>query len=111
MTPLQVLRKCVYEFSEINNYFFVHRLLDSEPPQSPTSPTSSNRSFALSVNSIPIARSDKHVVLTTTSPARFGKVVSMQTKLDHTKIDTSLYQQVSFIFDNSILYFALFFFI
>lgn len=80
-----------------NNYYF---RIDSEAPQSPTSPTSSNRSFALSVNSnsIPIVRSDKHVVLTTTSPARFGKVVSMQTKLDHTKIDTSLYQQVTFFF-------------
>lgn len=63
---------------------------DSDPP-SPNSPTSSNRSFALSVNSIPIVRSDKHVVLTTTSPAR-PKMASMQAKLDHTKIDTSLYQ-------------------
>ncbi|CAG9798888.1 unnamed protein product [Chironomus riparius] len=65
---------------------------DYSEPQSPTSPTSSNRSFALSVNSIPIVRSDKHVVLTSTSPAR-PKMASMQAKLDHTKIDTSLYQQ------------------
>jgi hypothetical protein len=66
---------------------------DDSDPQTPTSPTSSNRSFTLSVNSIPIVRSDKHVVLTSTSPAR-PKVASMQAKLDHTKIDTSLYQQV-----------------
>lgn len=71
----------------------IHVPSDDSEPQSPTSPTSSNRSFALSVNSIPIVRSDKHVVLTTTSPAR-PKMSSMQAKLDHTKIDTSLYQQV-----------------
>lgn len=66
---------------------------DDSDPQTPTSPTSSNRSFTLSVNSIPIVRSDRHVVMTSTSPAR-PKVASMQAKLDHTKIDTSLYQQV-----------------
>lgn len=73
---------------------------DDSEPQSPTSPTSSNRSFALSVNSIPIVRSDKHVVLTSTSPAR-PKMSSMQAKLDHTKIDTSLYQQVRTVSDIS----------
>lgn len=72
---------------------FFFNIKDYSEPQSPTSPTSSNRSFALSVNSIPIVRSDKHVVLTSTSPAR-PKMASMQAKLDHTKIDTSLYQQV-----------------
>lgn len=51
--------------------------------------------MALSVsssNTVPIARTDKHVVLAM-SPAR-PKVSSMQAKLDHTKIDTSLYEQV-----------------
>jgi hypothetical protein len=67
---------------------------ESSVPQTPSSPTSSNRSIAgLSVTSIPIARSDKHIVLTCNSPAR-PKVSSMQQKLDHTKIDTSLYQEV-----------------
>lgn len=60
-------------------------------PQTPSSPSSSNRSLALSTNSVPIARTDKHVVLTNTSPAR-PKVASMQAKLDHTKIDMSLYK-------------------
>lgn len=60
-------------------------------PQTPSSPTSSNRSLPLSTNSVPIARTDKHVVLTNTSPAR-PKVASMQAKLDHTKIDMSLYK-------------------
>lgn len=73
---------------------YLNVCIDYSEPQSPNSPTSSNRSFALSVNSIPIVRSDKHVVLTSTSPAR-PKMASMQAKLDHTKIDTSLYQQVS----------------
>lgn len=40
----------------------------------------------------PIARSEKHVVLCTTNPVR-PRVSSMNTKLDHTKIDTSLYQK------------------
>ncbi|XP_067002242.2 synaptotagmin-5 [Anabrus simplex] len=40
---------------------------------------------------LPLARSDKHVVLSTTRP----RVSSMHTKLDHTKIDTSLYQKAS----------------
>lgn len=60
-------------------------------PQTPSSPTSSNRSLPLSTNSVPIARTDKHIVLTNTSPAR-PKVASMQAKLDHTKIDMSLYK-------------------
>lgn len=65
-------------------------------PCTPTSPTGSHMSMALSVsssNTVPIARTDKHVVLAM-SPAR-PKVSSMQAKLDHTKIDTSLYEQVS----------------
>lgn len=64
-------------------------------PGTPTSPTASHNSMALSVssnNTVPIARTDKHVVLAM-SPAR-PKVSSMQAKLDHTKIDTSLYEQV-----------------
>jgi hypothetical protein len=40
-----------------------------------------------------LARGDKHIVLSTTNPAR-PRVSSMHTKLDHTKIDTSLYQKV-----------------
>ncbi|KAK7872390.1 hypothetical protein R5R35_007006 [Gryllus longicercus] len=43
---------------------------------------------------LPLARSDKHVVLSTANPAR-PRVASMHTKLDHTKIDTSLYQKAS----------------
>ena len=66
---------------------------DDSSPQSPNSPTSSNRSLALSVNSMgAIARSDdRHRILISSSPVR-PKVASMQAKLDHTKIDTSLYQ-------------------
>nr|CAD7395384.1 unnamed protein product [Timema poppensis] len=41
---------------------------------------------------LPLARSDKHVVLSTTNPSR-PRVSSMHTKLDHTKIDTTLYQK------------------
>ncbi|XP_059617228.1 synaptotagmin-1 [Phlebotomus argentipes] len=63
---------------------------DSQLP-TPTSPAESNRSVASST--VPIARNDKHVVLAT-SPARL-KVSSMQAKLDHTKIDTSLYDTVA----------------
>jgi hypothetical protein len=70
---------------------------ESSQPQTPSSPTSSNRSvagFSMASSSvaIPIARNDKHMVLTCSSPAR-PKVSSMQQKLDHTKIDTSLYQE------------------
>lgn len=63
---------------------------DSLPP-SPTSPTESNRSItsANSSTNVPLARGDKHILLAM-SPAR-PKVSSMQTKLDYTKIDTSLY--------------------
>lgn len=66
---------------------------DESLPGTPTSPTSSHNSMALSIGgSVPIARTDKHVVLAM-SPAR-PKVSSMQAKLDHTKIDTSLYDNV-----------------
>lgn len=67
---------------------------DDSMPGTPTSPTGSHASMALSIGSgtVPIARTDKHVVLAM-SPAR-PKVSSMQAKLDHTKIDTSLYEQV-----------------
>lgn len=75
--------------------FVVGSNVDDSLPGTPTSPTSSHTSVALStgsVNTVPIARTDKHVVLAM-SPAR-PKVSSMQAKLDHTKIDTSLYEQV-----------------
>ncbi|KAG4066040.1 hypothetical protein HA402_001287 [Bradysia odoriphaga] len=63
---------------------------DESLVETPTSPTGSHNSMALSIGgSVPIARTDKHVVLAM-SPAR-PKVSSMQAKLDHTKIDTSLY--------------------
>lgn len=70
---------------------------DESLPVTPTSPTSSHNSIALSIGggSVPIARTDKHVVLAM-SPAR-PKVSSMQAKLDHTKIDTSLYENVCFV--------------
>lgn len=69
---------------------------DESLPATPTSPTGSFNSMALSIcsgsSAVPIARTDKHVVLAM-SPAR-PKVASMQAKLDHTKIDTSLYENV-----------------
>lgn len=66
---------------------------DESLAETPTSPTGSHNSMALSIGgSVPIARTDKHVVLAM-SPAR-PKVSSMQAKLDHTKIDTSLYDNV-----------------
>lgn len=67
---------------------------DESLPATPTSPTGSHNSMALSISSgtVPIARTDKHIVLSM-SPAR-PKVSSMQAKLDHTKIDTSLYDNV-----------------
>lgn len=74
---------------------------DSQPGTPvPISPTNSHVSMALSTgsgsgNTVPIARTDKHVVLAM-SPAR-PKVASMQAKLDHTKIDCSLYEQVRYI--------------
>lgn len=62
---------------------------DSLPP-TPTSPTESNRSInSMNSSNVPQARNEKHVLLAM-SPAR-PKVSSMQTKLDYTKIDTSLY--------------------
>lgn len=79
-------------FDWIYIYLEIQTFTDDSSPQTPNSPSDSNRSLALSTNSIPIARTDKHVVLST-SPAR-PKVASMQAKLDHTKIDTSLYQKV-----------------
>lgn len=57
--------------------------------------------MALSIsssNTVPLARTDKHVMLAM-SPGR-PKVSSMHSKLDHTKIDTSLYEQVN----NSFIY-------
>lgn len=66
---------------------------DDSPPTTPNSPSESARSMTLSSSSVPIARTDKHVILST-SPAR-PKVSSMQAKLDHTKIDTSLYQKAA----------------
>ncbi|KAM7351879.1 synaptotagmin alpha [Cochliomyia hominivorax] len=66
---------------------------DESPPSTPTSPTGSLKSNTLSMsscNSVPIARSDKHVVLAM-NPTR-PKVSSMNAKLDHTKIDMSLYR-------------------
>lgn len=73
------------------------KYVDESAPGTPTSPTGSYNSMALSIgssNTVPIARTDKHVVLAM-SPAR-PKVSSMNTKLDHTKIDTSLYEHVNF---------------
>ncbi|XP_054283657.1 synaptotagmin-5 isoform X2 [Macrosteles quadrilineatus] len=57
---------------------------DDSPPGSPRSPTPSQ----FSGGAEPLVRNDKQVVLTTTRP----RVSSMHTKLDHTKIDTTLYQ-------------------
>lgn len=73
---------------------------DSLPP-TPTSPTESNRSINSmnSTNNAPMARNEKHVLLAM-SPAR-PKVSSMQTKLDYTKIDTSLY--VSVLLDGGVI--------
>lgn len=64
---------------------------DESLPPTPTSPTESNRSINSmnSSNVVAQARHDKHILLAM-SPAR-PKVSSMQTKLDYTKIDTSLY--------------------
>lgn len=69
---------------------------DESPPSTPTSPTGSMKSNTFSITSctsVPIARSDKHVVLGM-GPTR-PKVSSMNAKLDHTKIDMSLYRTVS----------------
>lgn len=50
-------------------------------------------------SNIPIARNDHHVVLTAApiAPMR-PRVSSMQSKLDHTKIDTTLYQKVVILY-------------
>lgn len=69
---------------------------DESLPMTPTSPTGSQASTAFSIGSgasgisMPIARSERHVVLTNMSPAR-PKVASMQAKLDPAKLDMSLY--------------------
>ncbi|XP_049961498.1 synaptotagmin-5 isoform X2 [Schistocerca serialis cubense] len=57
-------------------------------PEAPTAAVAGAEAGAVA---LPLARSDKHVVLAT-APAR-PRVSSMHTKLDHTKIDTSLYQK------------------
>lgn len=78
---------------------------ESQPHTPPASPTGSQASAAFSVASgqtiatigsasLPIARTDRHVVLTSlaTPPALARpKVASMQAKLDPALIDTSLY--------------------
>ncbi|KAI4464517.1 synaptotagmin [Holotrichia oblita] len=64
----------------------------SEIPASPTSSSSYQPSTPFS-GPVAIARNDKQIVLTS-SPVR-PKVSSMQSKLDHTKIDSSLYQKES----------------
>ncbi|XP_050319902.1 synaptotagmin-1 [Bactrocera neohumeralis] len=69
---------------------------EESPPPTPTSPTGSLKSNTLSMSStssVPITRSDKHVVLGM-NPSR-PKVASMSAKLDHTKIDMSLYRSNS----------------
>lgn len=85
-------QKTQYIQSQIHLNDFV---ADESPPVTPTSPSGSNRSVTLSTGSgtIPIARSEKHMVLAM-NPTR-PKVASMTAKLDHTKFDTSLYQSVS----------------
>lgn len=74
-----------------------HTTEESAPP-TPTSPTGSFKSNTLSycsTASVPIARSDKHVVLAM-HPGR-PRVSSMNAKLDHTKIDMTLYRSVSIV--------------
>ncbi|EDW77291.2 uncharacterized protein Dwil_GK18165 [Drosophila willistoni] len=69
---------------------------DESAPPTPTSPTGSLKSNTLSycsTTSVPIARSDKHVVLAM-HPGR-PRVSSMNAKLDHTKIDMTLYRSHS----------------
>ncbi|GJQ84144.1 putative C2 domain protein [Trypoxylus dichotomus] len=61
-------------------------------PASPTSSSSYQPSTTFP-GPVAIARNDKQIVLTT-SPIR-PRVSSMQSKLDHTKIDSSLYQKES----------------
>ncbi|KAH8377905.1 hypothetical protein KR093_007826, partial [Drosophila rubida] len=73
-----------------------HTTEESAPP-TPTSPTGSLKSNTLSycstTSAVPIARSDKHVVLAM-QPGR-PRVSSMNAKLDHTKIDMTLYRSHS----------------
>lgn len=72
---------------------------ENSPPLTPTSPTGSLISNTLSMSStnsvVPIARSDKHVVFGM-NPSR-PRVSSMNAKLDHTKIDMTLYKNVRFV--------------
>lgn len=89
----RTLNVVISAFTNCTKLFVLN--LDESMPGTPTSPTGSHTSMAISIsssNTVPIARGDKHVVLAM-SPAR-PKVSSMQSKLDHTKIDTSLYDQV-----------------
>lgn len=74
----------------------VSNTTEESAPPTPTSPTGSLKSNTLSLcstTSVPIARSDKHVVLAM-HPSR-PRVSSMNAKLDHTKIDMTLYRSVS----------------
>ncbi|XP_030383070.1 synaptotagmin-5 [Scaptodrosophila lebanonensis] len=74
----------------------VSNVTEESAPPSPTSPTGSLKSNTLSfcsTTSVPIARSDKHVVLAM-QPSR-PRVSSMNAKLDHTKIDMTLYRSHS----------------
>ncbi|XP_064546820.1 synaptotagmin-1 [Drosophila montana] len=71
----------------------VSNTTEESAPPTPTSPTGSLKSNTLSLcstTSVPIARSDKHVVLAM-HPSR-PRVSSMNAKLDHTKIDMTLYR-------------------
>lgn len=80
-----------------------HTTEESAPP-TPTSPTGSFKSNTLSycsTASVPIARSDKHVVLAM-HPSR-PRVSSMNAKLDHTKIDMTLYRSVSILYEKKLL--------
>lgn len=74
----------------------VSNTTEESAPPTPRSPTGSLKSNTLSycsTTSVPIARSDKHVVLAM-HPSR-PRVSSMNAKLDHTKIDMTLYRSVS----------------
>ncbi|XP_051858509.1 synaptotagmin-5 isoform X1 [Drosophila albomicans] len=72
----------------------VSNTTEESAPPTPTSPTGSLKSNTLSycstTSAVPIARSDKHVVLAM-HPGR-PRVSSMNAKLDHTKIDMTLYR-------------------
>ncbi|XP_034100136.1 synaptotagmin-1 [Drosophila sulfurigaster albostrigata] len=75
----------------------VSNTTEESAPPTPTSPTGSLKSNTLSycstTSAVPIARSDKHVVLAM-HPGR-PRVSSMNAKLDHTKIDMTLYRSHS----------------